>query len=79
MSDAGAEANVRRLLEIAGLPATEHEIALLVAQYPAHLAGIEAMHAVDTHGEAPATIFDAAPELTDWADPDDEGASRAQE
>ncbi len=66
--DAHAESAVRALLGIAGLPATEHEVALLAGQYPAHLAAVDTLYAVATDCDPPALVFDAAPTFTDWAE-----------
>ena len=62
------EALVRALLSEAGLPASEEEIQTLVLDYPRLKSGIEAMYSLEaTRYETPALMFQAAPELADWA------------
>jgi hypothetical protein len=66
MSD--VDATVRMLLAEAGLPASEAEIAALVAAYPEFRAGVESLYAVeDARYASPALHFDAEPTFADWA------------
>ncbi len=65
---ADMEATARTLLAIAGLHPSEQEVADLVAGYPMHRAGVEALWAMpEARYAAPALIFDPTPEFADWS------------
>lgn len=62
------ESRVRTLLAAAGLSPGEEELAVLVAQYPMHLEGVQLLHNLpDARYEAPGLVFDALPRFADWA------------
>ena len=66
--DDAALAQPRMLLEAAGLPASDAEVAALAAQYPALRAATDALYAPPAVRYAdPALRFRAEARITDWA------------
>jgi hypothetical protein len=63
MTDEGV---VRGMLNHAGLPASENEIARIAMMYPMVKAMIESLYVVSTCEEQMALIFDPAPRFVDW-------------
>jgi hypothetical protein len=59
---------IRKLLDVASLPASEVELAAYAAAYPAQRAGIEALYAVpEARYVDPALRFRAEAVIEDWA------------
>jgi hypothetical protein len=68
MDDTDIATTVDGLLAAAGIRPTPKERAGLIATYPSHRQAIDSLYAIDeVRYEAPGTIFDAAPEFTDWS------------
>jgi hypothetical protein len=68
MDDTDTAATVDGLLAAAAIQPTPAERARLLAIYPYHRQAIDSLYAIDdVRYESPGTIFDAAPEFTDWA------------
>jgi hypothetical protein len=68
MDDTDTDATVDGLLAAAGIRPTPEERARLLATYPSHRLAIDSMYAIDeVRYESPGTIFDAAPDFTDWS------------
>ena len=65
-----ALARVRTLLEAAGIPASDDEVAELAARYPAVRAAVDSLYAAPAARYAdPALRFRADARITDWATP----------
>ncbi|HWD06930.1 MAG TPA: hypothetical protein VG674_31265 [Amycolatopsis sp.] len=68
MSEVDATATVRRMLDAAGLPASEGELARYAAAYPAQRSGLDALYAVPAARYVdPALRFRAEAAVEDWA------------
>jgi hypothetical protein len=68
MDDTDIATTVDGLLAAAGIRPTPEERARLMATYPSHRQAIDSLYAIDeVRYEAPGTIFDAAPDFTDWS------------
>ncbi len=68
--DPATAATVQTLLAAAGLAPTAEEVAVLVAQYPAHLAGVALLYSVpELRYESPALTFTATPVFAEWGGP----------
>jgi hypothetical protein len=68
MDDTDIAATVDGLLAAAGIRPTPDERARLLAIYPSHRHGVDSLYAIDeVRYESPGTIFDAAPDFTDWS------------
>ena len=58
------------LLTAAGLMPTAEEVAVLVAQYPSHRAGVELLYSLpELRYESPALTFTATPVFSSWGEP----------
>jgi hypothetical protein len=64
---AAPTAELRMLLDAAGLPASDAEVAALTEQYPAMRAGVDALYAPpEVRYADPALRFRADAAITDW-------------
>ena len=58
---------VKMLMDRAGLPASEDELAKLTANYTQQQAGVESLYAVAAaRYEAPCLTFNPTPEFAEW-------------
>ena len=71
MSESPEElARVKGLMELAGLPASEHELEQIAASYPLTRRQIASLWAMaETRYAEPALIFQAEPALAPWPAP----------